>query len=96
MEEVLGHQLTWWVTMIDLPALTGLLWMIWRTRKETEEAIHNLYEALTAFKLEAAKSYAYVTDLKDLEIRIVNHLLRIEAKLDRTALKTEALQAKKD
>ncbi len=96
MEEVFGQGLTWWITVIDLPALTGLLWMIWRTRKETEEAIRNLYDALTAFKLEAAKSYAYVTDLKDLEIRIVNHLLRIEAKLDKTALQTEALKAQKE
>jgi hypothetical protein len=31
--------------------------------------------------------------MKDLETRIVSHLLRIESKLDRTALKTEALKA---
>ncbi|MCM2344882.1 MAG: hypothetical protein NDJ24_10020, partial [Alphaproteobacteria bacterium] len=50
-----------------------------------------LREALSAFKLEVAKSYASVSDMRDLEGRLVSHLLRIEAKLDTTALKTEAL-----
>lgn len=50
-----------------------------------------LREALSAFKLEVAKSYASVSDLRDLETRLVSHLLRIEAKLDTTALKTEGL-----
>ena len=32
--------------------------------------------------------------MKELETRLVEHLLRIEAKLDKTALKAEALGAK--
>ena len=100
----ISSDLTWWITMIDLPALGALFWLIWRTRHENEQEIDHLRdvvesrnaqmrEALSAFKLEVAKSYASVSDLRDLETRLVSHLLRIEAKLDSTALKTEALKA---
>ncbi|MCB9988650.1 MAG: hypothetical protein H6868_04850 [Rhodospirillales bacterium] len=94
----------WWVTAIDLPALAGLFWLIWRTRREHELALGHMREvidarnsqmreALSAFKLEVAKSYASIGDMKELESRLVDHLLRIEAKLDKTAMKTEALRA---
>ena len=46
------------------------------------------------FRLEVAKSYAQASDVKELEGRLTSHLLRIEAKLDTTALKTEALKAR--
>ena len=96
--------LIWWITAVDLPALSGLLWLVFQSRAEASEAIdtvhetldgrsNQLREALSAFKLEVAKSYASVTDMKDLESRIVSHLLRIESKLDQTALKTESLKA---
>jgi hypothetical protein len=96
--------LIWWITAVDLPALSGLLWLVFHSRAEAADAIDTLHEtvevrssqlreALSAFKLEVAKSYASVTDMKDLENRIVSHLLRIEAKLDQTALKTESLKA---
>ncbi|MGZ9109333.1 MAG: hypothetical protein ACXW4B_11005 [Micavibrio sp.] len=96
----------WWITVVDIPALAGLFWMIWRTRKDHDVANQHLRdvietrnsqlrEALSAFKLEVAKTYAAISDLKDLENRLVGHLLRIESKLDVTALKTEALKAKK-
>ncbi|PZQ48720.1 MAG: hypothetical protein DI551_01150 [Micavibrio aeruginosavorus] len=96
--------LIWWITAVDLPAMTGLFWLIFQSRKEADEAIETLQETLdvrlaqlreglSAFKLEVAKTYASVGDMKDLETRIVSHLLRIEAKLDQTALKTESLKA---
>ena len=53
-----------------------------------------LREALSAFKLEAAKTYASTGELRELESRLVSHLLRIESKLDTTAMKTEALRAR--
>lgn len=93
MQDVFDISLAWWITGIEVPAMTALFWMIWRTRKESEQAIRTLADVVSAFKLEVVKNYAATTDLKDLEIRIVNHLLRIEAKLDQTALKTEALKA---
>jgi hypothetical protein len=103
--ESLSINLAWWITAIELPALCGLFWMIWRGRRDHDQANHHLRdvietrnsqmrEALSAFKLEVAKTYAAISDLKDVESRLVGHLLRIESKLDVTALKTESLKAK--
>ena len=105
MKTILDSGLLWWITVIDIPALSTLLWMVIRTRKENDTSLRRLHELLEvrcaqlretlgAFKLEVAKNYASSGEMKDLEERIVSHLLRIEAKLDRTALKTEALKAK--
>lgn len=102
-----SQELIWWITAIDLPALGGLFWLIWRTRKESEESIRHLREvvdtrnaqlrdALSAFKLEVAKGYASISDMRELEARLVGHLLRIETKLDATAMKTEALNARRE
>lgn len=101
----ISQDLLWWITVIDIPALAGLLFMIIRLRGEnckTTEMLNNkldlrcdqLREALHAFKLEVAKNYAAKKDLRALEHRIVEHLLRIESKLDTTSLKAERLQAK--
>lgn len=104
---IFSHDLAWWIGVFDLPAMAGLLAMIWRTRRENEASVNHLQsmldlrseqlrEALYAFKLEVAKTYASQRDLRDLETRIVEHLLRIESKLDVTALKAEALKAKSE
>ncbi|MES2728504.1 MAG: hypothetical protein V4621_00195 [Pseudomonadota bacterium] len=53
-----------------------------------------LRDALAAHRLEVARNYAQIADMRDLERQLIDHLLRIEAKLDKTALKAEALQAK--
>ncbi|MBU0860122.1 MAG: hypothetical protein KJ667_09295 [Alphaproteobacteria bacterium] len=100
-----SNDLVWWITAIEIPVLSGLFWMIWRARREGDDALQHLRdvvdsrnaqmrEALAAFKLEVAKGYASITDMKELETRLVAHLLRIEAKLDTTAMKTEALHAR--
>jgi hypothetical protein len=101
----ISSDLAWWITVFDLPAMAGLFWLIWRTRQDSEAAVDDLHallarrsdqlrEALNAFKLEVAKTYASQTDLRELEGRLTSHLLRIELKLDATALKAEALKAK--
>jgi len=101
-----SQDLVWWISVIDLPALAGLFALIWRTRANAEQRLTHLHalldrrseqfrEALSAFKLEVVKNYAAQSDMKELETRLVTHLLRIEAKLDKTALKAEALGAKK-
>lgn len=97
----LPQDLVWWITAFDLPAMAGLLMLIWRTRRDNAQAVEHikktldhrgdqLREALNAFKLEVAKTYASQSDMRELETRLVSHLLRIESKLDRTALKAEA------
>ena len=107
MTSIFSQDLVWWITIFDLPAMAGLLAMIWRTRQDSRASTDHLRhmldlrndqlrDALFAFKLEVAKTYASQKDLRDLENRIVEHLLRIEAKLDATALKAEALKAKSE
>ncbi len=101
---MLSNDLTWWLSAIDVPALSGMLAMIWRIRRDCDSSLRHvreiadarnaqLREALSSFKLEVAKNYASITDMKELETRLVSHLLRIESKLDTTAMKTEALRA---
>lgn len=100
----ISQDLLWWISVVDLPAMAGLLFMIWRVRGESCKTINalnskldlrcdQLREALHAFKLEVAKTYASQKELRALESRIVAHLLRIESKLDATALATERLKA---
>ncbi|PCI55957.1 MAG: hypothetical protein COB36_03955 [Alphaproteobacteria bacterium] len=102
----ISNDLLWWITVVDLPAMAGLLLMIWRTRSDTSKAISHiqitldrrcdqLRDALYAFKLEVAKSYASQKDLRNVENRIIEHLLRIEAKLDKTIIKTAELKGKR-
>ena len=102
---MLSQDLIWWVTVVDIPALSGLFWMIWRTRTENRDETDRLHktldvrcdqlrEALAAFKLEVAKTYVSQKDSRALEHRLVEHLLRIESKLDVTAIKAAELQAK--
>ena len=104
MNTIFESGLIWWITAVDLPVMTGLFWLILRSRNDSETALDILHdtldvrctqlrEGLSAFKLEVAKSYASISDVKDMDNRIISHLLRIEAKLDQTALKTESLKA---
>ncbi|MCB1562892.1 MAG: hypothetical protein KDJ75_04890 [Alphaproteobacteria bacterium] len=103
---IFSQELIWWIGMFEFPVMGGLFWLIWRTRTEGENALSHvqslleqrstqLRDALSAFKLEVAKNYASHSDLRELEGRLTSHLLRIEAKLDTTALKAEAASAER-
>ena len=104
METILDSGLIWWITVIDIPAMSTLFFMLMRTRinhqksiNETRELLelrsNQLKESLSTLRLETARTYARINDVKDIELRIVKHLLRIEEKLDRTAVKAEVLEA---
>ena len=84
---------TWWVTAVELPAMGGLALLLWRAHQESDRRMDELEhrldvgmgqsrEALSAYKLEVAKSYVTTSTLKDVESRLTEHLVRIEAKLD--------------
>ncbi|WP_417821253.1 hypothetical protein [Terasakiella sp.] len=60
-----------WLSLVILPAIGGLFWLIISTRKE-----------LTDYKLDVAKQYATINYLKDVEGRMTRVLERIERKLD--------------
>ncbi len=90
---MLTKDLLLWISAIEIPVLGALFSLILKYKAHGDEDIqklrdlleirnHQLSEALTAFKLEVAKTYASRRDLRDLEIRLVDHLLRIENKLE--------------
>ncbi|WP_428248920.1 hypothetical protein [Ferrovibrio sp.] len=92
----------WWLSAVELPALAGLFWMLQRQREQGEQAIEAVARdcrlaiqatraALADYKLEVAQSYASVGALKDVETRLTEHLLRIEAKLDQASVQKHAL-----
>jgi hypothetical protein len=82
----------WWITAVEVPALGCLFWLTHHGRREAERALLRVYreiqsnlnmvlENLAQSKLDAARFYATVVDLKDVEKRLTDHLLRLEARL---------------
>ena len=99
------NDLSWWLTAIEIPVLSALFWLIWRVKIQAHAENQNnrdrmevmwsqLHQALANFRIEVAQSYAHNNNVKELEKRLISHLLRIESKLDTTALKTATLTAK--
>jgi hypothetical protein len=85
----------WWITAVEVPVLGCLFWMIHYGRREAEQALLKVYreiqgnlnvvlENLAQSKLEVARLYATIGDLKDVEKRLTDHLLRLEARLTYT------------
>jgi hypothetical protein len=84
--------LMWWLSAVELPILGGLFWLIQQQRERHDQAIQQIQAeqraaigatraALSDFKLDVAQRYASIAYLKDVETRLTEHLLRIEAKL---------------
>lgn len=73
----------WWISVIEVPALVGLFALIL-----------NVMRDLANFRLFVTQNFASFAQTRELEQRLTAHLLRIEAKLDTTALKTERLSAR--
>lgn len=82
----------WWITAVEVPALGCLFWLTHHGRREAERALLRVYreiqtnlnmvlENLAQSKLDAARFYATVADLKEVEKRLTEHLLRLEARL---------------
>jgi hypothetical protein len=49
--------LQWWITVIELPALAGLFWLLANGRVAAERAAETLRADLAAFKLHVATTY---------------------------------------
>jgi hypothetical protein len=76
-------ELQWWITVIEVPVLAGLFWMLITGRATRERQVEALHAELSAFKLHVATTYASIGHLKEVEARLTAHLLKIETKLDR-------------
>lgn len=100
-----SHDLSWWISVIEIPLFSGLFWLFWKDRQDNEATLwslqksfnfraNTLLQSFNDFRLEVTRDYAQSNDLKELEARLTAHLLRIQAKLETTALKTEVLDAR--
>jgi Na+-transporting NADH:ubiquinone oxidoreductase subunit NqrB len=74
---------TLWMTLAVIPALSAMFWWVWRVQAQLVELESQLLNQLADFKLDVAKNYASNFSLRETEARLVAHLNRIEAKLDR-------------
>lgn len=94
MQSAWTVDLVWWITVVELPALAGLLLLIWRNKRDMHDGVdalrHGLEgdvararEQLASYKVEVATNYASIHALRDAEGRLTAHLVRIEKKLDR-------------
>jgi hypothetical protein len=98
MNEIFPVTIIWWISVVDIPLVTAAFVVFVKLRREmesirasTDRKLIAVKETLADFKLEVAQTYASLLDLKDVEGRLIAHLLRIESKLDQTALKAHAL-----
>lgn len=82
MEDNILEFFGWWIAVIELPILSALFWMIWNSRRDCENNVMKVNQALAEHRIEVARTYAETRDLRIIENRLTAHLLRIEAKLD--------------
>ena len=84
---------TWWISAIEIPIAAGLFWMINGLRQDLQsriersdhresEAVSRARDDLAEFKLEVARTYVPLSLIRDVDRRLSQHLLRIEAKLE--------------
>ena len=83
MDTFLLQQIMGWISLVEIPVLGALFGMILSVMRD-----------VAAFRVDVARTYASSTQVRELELRLTAHLLRIEAKLDSTALKAENLSAR--
>lgn len=67
------------VTLIEIPAFGVLFWMIIRSQKDFEGLSKEFYN----YKTEVAEKYSTAEKLEGVEKRLVEHLIRIEDRLEK-------------
>ena len=83
----------WWISAVELPVMGCLFWLIHHGRRESQRALLRVYreiqgnlsivlDGLAQSKLEVARLYATIADLKDVERRLTDHLVRVETRLN--------------
>ena len=82
MSDYAPPAILWWVVTVDIPLISFFIMSLGRLRRDVETALTALRDGLSHYKLEVAQSYASIQQVKDLESRVIAHLLRIENKLD--------------
>ena len=95
MNDLISHPIFWWVATVDVPIVSGVLWLLSKFKREGQLALRQIGAELTDLKLGVARDYAAQSDVREVEKRLIAHLQRIEVKLDRTVFnQLFALQTK--
>jgi hypothetical protein len=87
MTSFLSESLVTWIVAVDIPLATTFFVIFSRFKRDVDILTDSLRERLNAYKLDVAQNYASINHVKDLESRLIAHLLRIETKLDNTTFK---------
>ncbi|MFN3347438.1 hypothetical protein [Pseudorhodoplanes sp.] len=75
--------LQWWITVIGVPLVGALFWLRFHDREIVDKGLREIKDELANYKLLVATSFVTATSMKDLEVRIMSHLDKIERKIDR-------------
>jgi len=82
----------WWITVVEIPLLGALFWLVHHGRREADRALMKMYgqvqsnfstvlQNVAQSRVEVARHYATGSDLKDVEKRLTDHLLRLENRI---------------
>jgi hypothetical protein len=88
-----GIDISWWVSVIEIPMLAALFKLMWDIKKDLTQKIEQmdlrhaestgrLRDDLAAFKLEVARGYVPMQMMRETDRRLSMQLMRIEEKLD--------------
>lgn len=97
--------LVWWITAVEIPLFAGLFWLIHHGRREAERALLKVYsevqgnlsmvlDNLAQSKLEVARLYATIADLKEVEKRLTDHLIRLDTRIAYALAGPDGLQSR--
>lgn len=98
---------TWWITVVELPVIAGLFWMINGLRHDVQDriergeardtdALSRTRDDLAEFRIEVARTYVPLSLIREVDQRLSGHLLRIEQKLEQVQRTALSLRAPED
>lgn len=93
MQEQWILNLIFWITVLELSALAGIFFLVWRNHRTAEESLLDaqhefdagfayLRKKVTAAHMDVAKTDASLPYLQEMEQRLAGHLICIEGKID--------------
>lgn len=79
----MNQAIIWWIQFVDIPALAGIVWWMLRHQSADTAARAKISDALTSFRIEVAKEYVSVNQLKDALQPLTERLGNIDDKIDK-------------
>lgn len=83
----------WWISAAQAPVIAGVYWLLHDLKRDLDrridrgdlrqlDGLSRTRDELAAFKLEVARTYVPLSLIRDVDRRLSEQLLRIEAKLE--------------